>query len=617
MSAAKNANLCWGQRYMWLRYHQLPPGDRHDTHIVLRLDIPFDITMANCRMAVNYLTRRHEALRTTYHLDAGSDPVQRVHPPAVVPVVRATVERDGTPSPAEVVERLGGTPFDLAAEWPIRACVVTAGDVPKQMVLVLNHMAVDAWTVREIKRELTVQCAGFNSRRPAALEPVRHQPSGLVRYESSAEAAAVAGRALAYWGEELSQLPADPFATRRTRTADPFATRTAGAETTAEAGATADAAPEVPAARSATLTSPSLLEAARRVAARHQVWPSLVHLTAYTAMMAAYTGSSTIGHLSFSGNRREGPYSGVMTCMFSPMLVSVDCGDDPGFSELLRRVVKRFELAGEHSYVPYDEVVELVSRESSRRGTELRLGSEFNFIKQRSSESRARRTKLTWNPPPSGWAHEDADTYFRIDEWRDAVVVSFQAASDVMDAAAMERFLRGYEAAVLAHDDPAADLRLSELAELAGFPAAPEPARPPVPGNPDDRHGTPDLDAAPEHNTAPGLDAAPGFDGARPERHAEAEQALADVVREVNGLGGVDPGDSYTLAGGRALRIPRVLSLLDDRGWTGVTVHQLASGRPLRSLAARLVRTGAPPLPEALPDSQPVPHPTHTLKEFR
>jgi hypothetical protein len=593
---------------MWLRYHRLPPGDRHDTHIVLRLDIPFDVTMANCRMAVNYLTRRHEALRTTYHLDPGSDPVQRVHPPAVVPVVRATVERDGTPSPAEVVERLGGTPFDLAAEWPIRACVVTAGEVPKQIVLVLNHMAVDAWTVREIKRELTVQCAAFNSRRPAALEPVRHQPSGLVKYESSAEAAAVAGRALAYWGDELSRLPADPFATRRT--------------TTADAGAGVDAAPEVP-ARGATLTSPSLLEAGRRVAARHQVWPSLVHLTAYTAMMAAYTGGSTIGHLSFSGNRREGPYSGVMTCMFSPMLVSVDCGDDPVFSELLRRVVKRFELANEHSYVPYDEVVELVSRESSRRGTELRLGSEFNFIKQRSSESRARRTKLTWNPPPSGWAHEDADTYFRIDEWRDAVVVSFHAASAVMDAAAMERFLRGYEATVLAHDDPAADLRLSELTELAGFPAAPEPARPPVPGNPHDRPGTPGPDGG------PGIDGTPGFNGARRERHAEAERALADVVREVNGLGGVDPGDSYTLAGGRALRIPRVLSLLDDRGWTGVTVHHLTSGLPLRSLADRLVRAGAPPLPEALPDSQPVPHPTqsphpthsphhtHSLKEFR
>ncbi|MEU7739166.1 condensation domain-containing protein [Nonomuraea sp. NPDC049158] len=567
MSAAKNANLCWGQRYMWLKYHRLPPGERHDTHIVLRLTIPHDVTVANCRAAINYLTRRHESLRTTYHLDPGPEPRQQVHPPAALPVILATTERDGTPAPAEIVERLGATAFRLDADWPIRACVITTGGVPKQIVLVLNHLAVDAWTVREIKRELTVQCAGFSSRRPAALEPVRNQPSDLARHESSAEATAVAARSLAYWGAEITRLPADPFATRRAPDDDPTLP---DREPVALDGRPLTPGRE-PVARSAALTSPSLLDAVRHIAAADQVWPSLVHVTAYTAMMAAYTGLGTVAHLSFSGNREPGPYAGVMTCMFAPMLVTVDCHDDPTFAQLLRRVTERFELARTHSSAPYDEVVELVSREGSRRGLPIRLGSEVNFIKQRSSEARARRTTFTWKPVPTAWAYEEMDTYFRIDEWRDAVVVGFHARSSVMGAGDMERFLRGYETVLLA----GADIRISDITRLAGF-------SPPAP------HSAPTPDKTPV--SAP-----------------EAEQALAEVVRQVNGLGEVDLSDSYTLAGGRALRIPRVLALLAAHGWAGATVHHLTGPQPLRALARELT-------PEITPEAV-IESPRHVLTQ--
>ncbi|MEU8265847.1 condensation domain-containing protein [Sphaerisporangium sp. NPDC049002] len=628
MSAAKKADLCWGQRYMWLRYHQLPPRERHETHIVLHLEIAHDVTVANCRAAVNYLTRRHEALRTTYHLDGG-DPYQHVHSPAAFPLIHATTEKDGTAAPGEVVEKLTTTEFDLSTEWPIRVCVITTAGVPKQLVLVLNHLAVDMWTVRKIKRELKVQCAGFGSRRPASLEPVRHQPMDLTRYESSREAAAVAETAKAFWREELARLPADTFGARRVHDAEPVA-------------------------RGATLTSPSMLDASRRIGARHQVWPSLVHVTAYTMLMAAYTESGTVGHLSFSGNRESSPYSDVMTCMFSPMLVRVDCNDDPTFSQLLRRVTDRFERAQAHSYAPYDEVAELVSRESTRRGQAVRIGSELNFIKQQSRDSKARRTRFTWSPAPTGWAHHGGDTYFRVDEWRDAVVVTLNAVSTVMDADSMERFLRGYEAVIQAHDDPSADLRISDVARLAGF-TPPPPAGGRMAGAGDDlvdldlveavlalhpavraarvsTDGTGGLVAhvvagepvtparlrthflghvydhhpvrCPDrfqivHQTPEGVRTEAEGDGRSAEPTSpmgEAEQTLAAVVGQVNGLGDADLSASYTDAGGRALRIPRVLAVLADHGWQGIRVHELASARPLRALAGRLT-----PVPGAGP----------------
>jgi len=539
----KTANLCWGQRYMWLRVHQLPPWHQHETHVVLRFEVPAGLTPANCRAMLTHLTRRHEILRTIYRL--GPEPAQRVCPPAPLPVVEVTTERDGSATPAEVIEELSGRPFDLTAEWPVRACLVTTGGVPKHCVLVLNHLAVDVWTIGEIKRELRTRGAGVASRRSAALPPVRHQPSDLARHETSIDAAIVASRAMAYWEEQVAALPSDPFSARR------------GPETS-------DTEPR---AKHATLISPALLGASRRVAARHRVWPSLVHAAAYTALMAAYSGQGAVGHLAFVSNRESHAYPDVLTCMFSPMLVRVDCADDPSFAALLRRVASAYERAKEHAYVPYDKVVEMVSREGSRRGTAVRLGNEVNFIKQRSMEYGGSRTAFTWNPAPDAWAHYGADTYLRIDEWKDAVAVALHAAEPVMDAAAVERFLRGMEALVLAHDGDA-DPRVSEVGRLAGF-------EPPPGQSPRDAVARAAL-------AMPALDAWDG-DASNPAVHA-----LLAAVRQTNGLAHLDPADSYTLAGGQALRIPQVLAELGRHGWEGLMLNQLAGPTPLGALATRL-----------------------------
>ena len=40
VAADKTADLCWGQRYTWLRHHQLPAEARHEAHIVLKLPVP-------------------------------------------------------------------------------------------------------------------------------------------------------------------------------------------------------------------------------------------------------------------------------------------------------------------------------------------------------------------------------------------------------------------------------------------------------------------------------------------------------------------------------------------------------------------------------------------------
>lgn len=526
-----NMNLGWGQHYIWLRYHELPPNARHNTHIILNLDIPAGVTVQNCRAILNQTVRRHETLRTTYHFDHDGDPYRVVRPPGPCPLVVLSAEKDGTAMPAEVVDGLGTAEFDIAEEWPIRVVIITHEGVPRQAVVVLNHLAVDMWTVTELKREMWAACAGVAARRPSAIEPVRHRPSDHVRHEASLDPAP----ALAYWEKEIEAMPADGFGDRR-RPAQPGR--------------------PVETLR-ASLVSPALLGASQRIAARHRVWPSQVHLAAYTALMAAYTGGPSFDHLTFTGNRESGPYANVWTCMFSPMLMRVDVRDDPPFAELLTRVADRFEQAREHAHIPYDAVVELLA------GKGTRLASEFNFIKQPTLESRARRSRVTWQPPADAYG---TDTYVRVDQWQDSVVVALNAATSVMDTDAVERFLRAMETTILTYDATREGLRISDVAALAGFAPAPPPTL---------RH---DPREVPE----------PG-----------AAEVLAAAVGRANGLADVDLTQNYADTGGRVLRIPRVLALLRDLGWAGITLHQLTGVTPLSALAGLLA-----PVPDLAPSPE-------------
>ncbi|WP_327028953.1 condensation domain-containing protein [Micromonospora sp. NBC_01740] len=621
----KSANLCWGQRYHWLRYQHVPAGARHDAHIVANCPLPEGISVADLRAAINHLVRRHEALRTVILADPAGWPQQRVQPPAPLPVRLVSTESDGTPAPAAVVAELTVADFDLTRDWPIRACVVTTGGRPRRLVVVLNHIAFDDWSLNTFRREFEAMLAAITARRRAVLPPVAHQPVDLARQESNRDAAANAAE-LAHWRREIERLPADVFASRRSTAAGPGT------------------------AFSASITSPGLLTASREIAARHGCWPSAVHLACYAILTAGYTGEASVPFSWLTSHREASQHMSVMTCMFSPTVVSVQLADDPPFSELLRRTADRVEQAQRHAYVPYDEIAELIAAESFRRGQPVRIASEVNFLSYAPRSCGARRDRFAWNTPPAAWAQAGSDSYLGIYEWRDGVTVALHAQSAVLPAEAVERFLRGHVRLIEAHRDPSVDLRVSEAARELGFapparrelvrvgsdavcveatraalrshpavvdarvqvrtgelvarvrtraPLTPAELRTHVLGTMYDRPAVRCPDRLELVDAGDGdVDTDAHADLDRPATAAggrspgPAEELLTEVVALVNELAAVDGSDSYTAAGGRALRVPRTLSALRERGWVGISPDQLASARPLRALAARLTRVG-------------------------
>lgn len=557
--AVKSADLCWGQRYLWLRYQQVPAWSRHEAHIVANCSLPDGISLIELRTALNYLIRRHEALRTVYDATAHPWPQQRVQAAAPLPLIVATTESDGTPGPAEIVAELTTAGFDLTADWPIRACAVTTGAVPKRLVVVLNHIAFDDWSLDTFRSEFEAVIAASATRRRATLAPVPAQPSDLARYEASRPAGETSV-ARDHWRDELCRLPADVFAARRTRVSRPDG-QTKGQRDSEQRNS------EHPQAHSASLTSPSMLEASREIAGRHQVWPSAVHLAAYAVVTAAYTGQTLIPFRWLTSHREASKHPTVMTCMFSPTLVSVGVEGDPPFSEVVRRAAVGVAQAQAHAYLPYDQVLEAVARESARRGQPVRIAADLNFLSYAPRSCGTRRERFTRNPPPNAWAQTGSDSYFRVYEWQDGVSISLQGSEAVLPAPALEAFLRSYARLIEVHRDATVDLRATEVAELAGFDL------------PETRE---QLWIGPDRVDVAGTEAPT----------TEAERALATAVAEVNDLDRVEMTSCYVVCGGRLLRAPAVLELLRRCGWGGLGLDQLCGVLPLRALAGMLAPTG-------------------------
>lgn len=519
---AKSANLCWGQHHHLLRYLRVPARSRHEAHIGTSYPLPAGCTVAAVRAALTHLVRRHEILRTVYDLtgtagDGYAWPRQLVQPPAPQPVVEATAE-----DAVDVIARLTRTPFDLAREWPMRACVVTGGGRLVRLHLVFNHLAFDDVALDRLAAELDELLAARTEGRPAVLDPVEHQPVDLARFEESRTDADLEP-ALSHWRETIRKLPEDVFAKRRKASE---------------------------AAHSASYTVPTLLSAARAIAAREHVWPSAVHLAAYAVTLAAYTGETVVAHRMYTSQRDASGFGGAVTCLSYPTPVLADLSGDPRFSVVVKESAVRVSEAMANAHVPYDRVYE----ESARHGR--RVVAELNFLDNAPRSCRTRRDRYAVNAAPADWALAGSDSYLRVYEWADGITLALQALDAVMDAEAVEHFLRGYARLVEAHRDPGTDLRVSEAAALIGF--TPPPPR-----------------------TRPAADA--GRTGTAP-----AERVLVDVVAEVNGLADVDPARSYTGAGGRVLRLPRVVEALHERGWSAGLVP-FTTARPLSALAHELV----------------------------
>ncbi|UGT64332.1 non-ribosomal peptide synthetase [Nocardia asteroides] len=375
---------------------------------------------------------RHESLRTRYPADADGPHQVVLDADAALSALRvheATAEPD-SPAVAAWVDEILWRGFDVAREVPLRVGLLRTGD-RHVLVCAMHHICADGSSLAPLARDIAAAYAARSAGTPPAWKPpaVQYADYSLWQREvlgSREDPESPLARQLAYWKRELAGIPDDlELPADRPR---PAVASLRGASVQREASA-------------------ALHGALRTVARRHNATVFMVMRTALAVLMARLSGVTDVTIGVPMTNRAEAALDDVVG-MFVNTTVSrtrVDPGES--FGALLGRTRERDLVNFAHSEVPFEHVVDAVDPlRSPGRHPLYQVGFAF----QNFSEARMSMAGVAFSGFDLETRTSKTDLHIAVVESRTddgapgPIVVRFTYATDLFDAATVERFVGGY-----------------------------------------------------------------------------------------------------------------------------------------------------------------------------
>ncbi|GAA4956841.1 condensation domain-containing protein [Actinoplanes utahensis] len=567
--------------------------------------VPDGLTDEAVGGAVSALLLRHEILRTSFDADDDGRPRQNVYED-VVAVIPLLEDEDAQRVFTEA-------PFDIASEPPIRFARTPAGD----LVLVVAHLAADGLGSWILFSDLTELLAARAQQRPERLSAKVPQPIDWALHERD-RGRARAESAVRYWNSALTDFPV---------TVLPVSRGEPGADVVRAA-----------------LESPAAIRALARLNESLNATPASIFTAAAYLALALQFGHDRLS-LCLTWAYREFPATReLVAAVMRDMPLLVDLRGEPSFSDVLRRLQKAVLVAGRHMSFDVLEFHESAGRTEAERGGFLpgpesislildgvdwpaaRAGSDPRDLLADSRVS-AYRTNESWDV---------CNLYLGAETIEGRLHIEARFDASVMDERDSLRLVRLIEA-ILVEAATSGDLTFADARSLAAEPWRPDGRwaraggawvdldflagrlreHPAVreAGVHDEQgrvtaHVSADLQPwelrdfllstdngrtavlSPHHFVVTRTDGetveGSGVDRPMLSPSSAAQRALRYAVAEANDLDELSMAATYLTAGGRLHLAPRVLSLLRERGFEGLTVAELRRPTSLTALAGRL-----------------------------
>ena len=285
--------------------------------------------------AIERVHERQLGLRVRFVQNNGVPQAVRVDvPPVQLHDLRLLTREEQMRRVDADVDRSVHTPIDLSSNAPARFEVYTLAEGMHVVRVAVHHIAVDAWSLQILMREIERELCTPGAR--AAASPAPLQYADYAAWQRSHHDAKVTSAELDWWEQALKGAP-------QTST---FPADLPGWDQPA-LGTSLDFE----------------LDAELSTALRH--WVRAEHATVYMALLAAcaallrvYTGQSDLLIGSPMGVRERPEFEDIVGPFVNLQVVRFELGDDPSFTELLRRARNGLLDAHAHRAAPFESVVE-------------------------------------------------------------------------------------------------------------------------------------------------------------------------------------------------------------------------------------------------------------------
>ncbi|MFF6888988.1 amino acid adenylation domain-containing protein, partial [Streptomyces sp. NPDC012421] len=337
--------LSFAQRRLWFLDRLQGASPAYNIPAGLRLKGDLDVDAL--RAALADVAERHEALRTVIAEDE-TGPYQ-----VVLDGEASRPDLTPIPSGEDVLDRqlheAARRRFDLAAEAPWHAHLFVLAPDDHVLLLVMHHIAGDGWSMPRLARDLTLaytaRCGGAA---PGwAPLPVQYADYTVWQREvlgSEDDPDSLVSRQLAYWKEQLAELPEElRLPTDRPR---PAISSTHGAEV----------AYEIPA---------DLHDALRAVAREHRASLFMVVQAALAVLLTRLGAGTDVPVGTPVAGRTDDALDDLVGFFVNTLVLRTDTSGDPTFAELLARVRETDLTAYAHQDIPFERLVDVLAPERS------------------------------------------------------------------------------------------------------------------------------------------------------------------------------------------------------------------------------------------------------------
>ncbi|NES13762.1 MULTISPECIES: non-ribosomal peptide synthetase [Micromonospora] len=328
----------FSQQRLWF-LEQLAPGSAaYNIPGAVRIHGPLDLAV--WRRSCVEITRRHEALRTTF-TEVDGEPRQVINPTGEPEFTVVDCAHLSGPAGETGIQGLAreefARPFDLANGPLLRVKFLRLGPEEHVLLLTMHHIAADLWSMSVAIAELVELYGAFAAGRASTLPELPIQYVDYTVWQRRRLAGDALDADLAYWRERLAGAPAAlELPTDRPR---PAVQSTRG-------GSRPFALPE------------PVMTRLRELSQREGATPFMTLLAAFQVLLHRYTREDDIVVGVPVANRNRPEIERLVGYFVNTLALRTDLSGAPSFRELVGRVRQTCLGAFAHQELPFERLVE-------------------------------------------------------------------------------------------------------------------------------------------------------------------------------------------------------------------------------------------------------------------
>ncbi|GGB26258.1 non-ribosomal peptide synthetase [Puia dinghuensis] len=301
-------------------------------HLPMVLSLTGKLNEQAIQYAMNEVVNRHEVLRTVYGWRQGE-------------ACQWVLDRDAwkldiiecAAHPEMDIGRVITSPFDLSKHHMMRATLYKSGEERYVLVVVLHHIASDAWSSAILVEEVVELYNSYCEGRVPRLSPLPIQYADYAIWQRRHFDGAVFDKKLDYWRQKLTDLTPIDLPTDRPRSAE-----------------------QSPAGGIVSLSIPKdLIEKLMRLSREHDMTLYMVLLSTLKVLLYRYSNEKDICVLSSIAGRQQQEIERLIGFFANTLILRDEINGSVRVRELFGQIRRTTLDAYENQEVPFEKAIEL------------------------------------------------------------------------------------------------------------------------------------------------------------------------------------------------------------------------------------------------------------------